>query len=426
MRRGFPAFATFALLCGGLSLARYWSFHSRSLDMAYYVRLVWGIAHGTFDNPVVGAPNLLGLHLEPILVPFALLSRIGIPIAEMLLVAQALAAALAIFPALSLSRRHLAPVVGEIWASMAALTILLLPTVSRCVDYDVHPSTMAVWPLMAFVDALDRGRFRAAWIWFVLALSCREDVGLQAACAALTLVIAPRRPGERRPALLLAGVGATWFATYVFVIQPRFLAGNGSYAAHFARLPLALGDAGGGGPALFAAALADPAALARGLASGDRPLYPVLLLAQVAFLPLLAPRWLAGAVPIVAINLLSSFPRVRALQAHYLTAAAPFIAGAAICGAARLARLLPRFRTLAPACLAGAATVAFALRGASPLSPEWRWHNYTDDEASRKARAFARRVPEEASVAAPYEVLAHLAARRGTYLARSYEDAKIW
>src|SRR6266567_4296604 len=98
------------------------SYHSRSLDMAYYVRLVWGLGHGFVDNPVVGATNLLGLHLEPILLPLAALGRL-VPVAPLLLGAQALGAAAAVFPAHALARRHLPPVA----AAAAALTIYLMP-----------------------------------------------------------------------------------------------------------------------------------------------------------------------------------------------------------------------------------------------------------------------------------------------------------
>lgn len=417
MRRLAPwtAFALFGAAMATLSLLRYESYHSRSLDMAYYVRLVWGIAHGHLDQPIVGAPHLLGLHLEPVLLPLAALARLGLPVAETLLVLQAFAAAAAIFPAAALARRHLAPHAGERAAFAAALTIYLLPTVTRCIDYDFHPSTMAIWPLLALVEAVDAGRWRAAWGWFAAALACREDVGLQVACLALTVVVRPLgadRARARRSATAMAAAGTAWFLVYTLAIQPRWLppAGQSSYQLHFAHF----GGSGGAG-AIFSAAVADPVGLARYLVAGDRLFYPALLLLQVAFLPLLAPRWLAGALPIVAINLLSAFPRIRTLQAHYVTAAAPFIAAAAICGAGRLARVRP-LRLAAPAALVAAAALAWLLRGASPWSPEWRAANYRDDDHARRARAAVAGVAPDAAVAAPHRVLAHLAERRGAYL----------
>jgi uncharacterized membrane protein len=318
------AFAAFAGATGAASLLRYASFHSRSLDMAYYVRLVWGLGHGHFDNPVVGAHNVLGLHLEPILVPLALLGRLA-PVPLLLLVVQALGTAAAIFPAHALARRHLGPLA----AAAAALTIYLMPTVSRCVDYDFHPSTIAVWPLLAVAEAVDARAFGRAAAWGAFALACREDVGLQLACLAAPFLF---MPNHRRPAAALVAVGLAWFFGYAFLLQPRWLPPNGSFVAHFAPF----GGGAGGVLGVLSRALAEPRELARYLVGADRLSYLPLLLLPVAFLPLAAPGLLLGAAPIVAINLLSNFPNVRSLQAHYATTTAPFIVAAAIVGAGRL------------------------------------------------------------------------------------------
>ncbi|MBI4510703.1 MAG: DUF2079 domain-containing protein [Deltaproteobacteria bacterium] len=417
------SFSVFTVLMGGLSLLRYETCHSRSLDMAYYVRLVWGMAHGTYDQPVVGAPHILGLHLEPVLVPFALAARLGVPIAELLLVAQAAMAGAVIFPATALSKRRLGPILGEKWAHAAALAIYLIPTVTRCVDYDFHPSTMVIWPLLAMVNALDAGQMRRAAAWFLFALTFREDVGLQGAAAGLTIAVRPpgRTPGERAWGLALGGIGLAWFFGYCLGIQPHFLpdARTGSFGAHFSHFGGGEGGVGG----VLRAALSQPGHLLKYLVSGDRPLYPLLLLVQVGFLPLLAPRWLAGALPLVAINVLSDYPGMRSMQAHYITAAVPFIAASATCGAARLALWLKGKKTLSPTLLLAATAMAWALRGASPWSPEWRTSAYVSDDQSRLCRSLVASTPKDAEVVAPSAILAHLAcrpvARRGTQYAVS-------
>jgi predicted membrane protein DUF2079 len=446
-------FGGFAAVTGTASLLRWATYHSRSLDMAYYVRIVWGLAHGRIDNPVVGADNLLGLHLEPVLLPLAGLVRLGVPTAPLLLVVQALGAAAAIFPAWSLARRRLAPLVGDAWALAAALCALLLPTVSRCVDYDFHPSTFAIWPMLAFVDALDAGARRRALGWFALALACREDVGLQLGCVTATFCWSGRRaragsgggsvtgrapsPGGGGPSLagrapspggggggwdpyhvVLTVVGFAWFFGYAFAIQPRWLpdAATGSYGAHFA--PFAGGA--GGVPGVLAAALREPVRLLGYLASGDRPGYALLLLLQVAFLPLLAPRYLAGALPIYVINLLSDFPRVRTLQAHYATAMAPFLAAAAILGAARLASWIRprRWRFVPAAALLGASAAAFWFRGLSPGAPEFSLASYRPDAYARRAAALVAAAPPAAAVVAPQRILPHLAERASATVPR--------
>lgn len=413
----------FAALYGALSLLRYHTFHSRSLDMAYYVRLVWGMAHGRPDNPVVDAPHWLGLHLEPGLLLLAAVSRLGLPIADLLLVVQAVAAALSLLPLWSLARRRLASVVGEAAALAAALSIYLVPTVSRCLDYDFHPTTVLLGPLAAWIDAVDAGRGRASWVWLLLSLSLREDVGLQIAAAALAVAALPLPPGpplpvssrrgQRRRLLLQAGLGIAWFAGYALWVQPRFLpvAASGSFGAHFERF----GGGEGGVAGILGAALRDPAALLAYLVSADRPLYPAALLATVGGVAVLSPRWLAGALPIVGINLLSDFRGVRAVQSHYATAMAPFLVASAIEGAATGGRwLLARGRalSLAPtALLVGAAAASFWTRGAAPGAPDFTLDAYRPDDGSRAARARLEAIGDAPSVVAEVRLLAHLAER---------------
>lgn len=407
------AYAAFVLVFGALSLARFETFHSRSLDMAYYVRLVWGLANGHLEQPVVDAPHVLGLHLELVLLPLAGLARLGLPIAELLLVVQVLAAGAVIFPAVALARRHLGPVCGERMAFATALIAYLLPTVTRCVDYDFHPATMAIWPLLALVEALDDGRWPAVVGWFVLALACREDVGLQVGCVAVTLLARPLRPGERGRAVALVVVGFAWFFAYTLLVQPRYLPPSGSFTLHFGRFA-----SGGGAGAILRGMLADPLGLGRYLVSGDRLVYPVLLLFQVALLPLVAPRYLAGVLPLFAINLLSDFPNVRGVATHYITAGAPFLTAAAIAGAARLGRLWrdrvrqTGFAALPPGGALMAAAIAFLLRGTSPLSPEWRLEAYLPDENWDTYRRIVASTPPDAEVAANVRLLAHLAERK--------------
>lgn len=405
-------FALVAAWGGTLALLRHASVHARSLDQAYYVRLVWGLGRGLRDLPVVGATDALGLHLEPILIPLAALGR-WLPagwIAPMLLVVQALAAAAAIFPALRLARRHLAPSCGEVTAGLVAWTAVLLPTVTRNLDYDFHPITCALAPLLYLCDALDdeaaRWRWAKVFVWAIVGLAFREDVGLS--LAALGLAFATRRT-DRTGGLALAGLGLVWFLGYALFVQPGRLPATGSYAAHFG----ALGATGGGVADVLRAALSDPVRLARYLVSGDRPSSLVLVLAQVGFLALGAPRLLAGALPILAINLLSDVPGVRAIQAHYATGAAPFLVAAAIVGAGRLAARIqtPVMKRVPAAFLLAAVATAWWVRGASPGSAEWRTHAHRDDEHARKVRALVAALPADAPILAPSRIAARAAER---------------
>jgi uncharacterized membrane protein len=406
---GAPPHRAFWVLAGlltAVALARYASWHSCTLDMAYYTRLVWGLGQGDPTQPVVDAPHWLGLHFEPVLLPFAGLSRLGVPTAPMLLFAQALAGAAVVYPAARfVSRRPaLAGVPG------LTLAVFLLPAFTRNLDFDFHPNTLAVWPLLAFVEALDGRRLRAAGLWLLLAVSCREDIALQGAAAALFFPGLPR--GAR---LAFAGAGLAWFGLYALAVQPAFAHehARSSFAQHFGYLGAAGGAAGV--PGVLAAVGAAPLETLSRLVTMDRLLYPVLLVASVGFLPLRAPRLLAGALPVVGINLLSGFDGVRDLDAHYLTAATPFLYAAAVAGAAsaRAARRL---------LLAGAVTTAWVL---GPGLPE-RVRAWFPDEDTAHARAAAAQIPPDAPVVAPSEVLAHLAERPRVYHRWFAPEAGVW
>lgn len=391
------AFAALAALFAFIGLSRHASWHAHTLDMAYYARLVWGLGHGDPSQPVIDAPHALGLHFEPILLPLAGLCRLGLPATPLLLCAQALAGAAAVFPACALARRHL-----PAHALPVALCVFLVPAFGRNLDFDFHPNTVAVWPLLAFANALDAGRTRAAALWFALALTCREDVGLQGAAAALLW------PGLGRGARLgFALAGVLWFGAYAGLVQPAFAHGHprSSLAQHFGMLGVPV-DAGL--PALAAGVLAHPAALLRHLATLDRLVYLPALLATAAFLPLRAPRLLGGALPIAGVNLLSGFEGVRDLDSHYLTAATPFLFAAAVVGAGTLPEP-PR----AARRLVGVFALAFLL-----CARPWPWtrlRGLFPDADTEAARAAAAQIPPDAPLVAPSEILAHLAERPRVY-----------
>lgn len=422
--------AGYALFYSVLSLLRFETFHAQ-IDMSYYLRLVWGLGHGHYDLPLVQAPHVLGLHLEPVLLPLALLSALGVPVAPVLLVLQAAAVALLAWPAYRLARRHLpAPGGAEGAALPAALLALLYPTVTVATLHDFHPVTLALAPLLGVIDALDEGaRRRALWLGAV-ALGCREDIALQ--LALLCAVEAPRLQGPggaRRRCMLLAAGLLGYFAAYVFWLQPRFLPAAGSYGLHFQELGGAAARSGRD-VALFA--LRHPLRFLGHLGGGGRLLYPVTLLWPVAFLPLLAPRYLLAALPVAAINLLSDFPRVRTIEAHYATGLVPFVVGPAILG---LGRAVGWLRRRGPEPLARAPLLLYLLlallaherHGASPLawhSARFRRADFVPGAGFAETRAAVRSVPAGASVAARPGPLAHLAERPRAISPPEYDDGR--
>lgn len=407
---------------------RYATFHS-GIDMSYYLRLVWGLANGHYDLPLVGASNILGLHLEPILLPFAVLHALGVPLVPLLLLTQSVAVALLAVPAYRLAARHLA----SPWAGLAgAILAFLYPTVTVAALHDFHPITLALPLLLGVVDALDEGKVKRALVLGALALACREDVALQLAC--LTWAWAVARHGRVR--LLALGLTAglvAYFCGYVFAIQPWFVPSSGSFTLHFT----AFGGAEiHSGLDLLRFALAQPLAFFSSLATMDRLLYLPVLLWPLGCLGLLAPRYLVGALPIIAINLLSDFPRVRTIEAHYATAIAPLVIGASLVGVGALRRFVERHThrrsarqvNLAILCACFAlSTVAQVEHGGSPLalrSPKWLATGLFPPSNAAQIRTEIETIPPTASVAAPVGVLSHLTQRPRAICPPDYTDGQ--
>lgn len=443
--------AGYAALYAVLCWRRYQSFHAQ-IDLSYYLRLAWGLGHGHLDLPLVQAPHLLGLHLEPVMLPLALLGRLGVPLVPLLLFGQAVAVALLAWPAFRLGRRHL----GERAAPWAAAAALLYPTVTVATLHDFHPVTLALAPLVAFVDALDEGRLRRALLLGALALACREDIALQLALGLLAYALpggpvgqTGARPGLGGSGARLAMVGlaallVAYFLTYIVFIQPLYLPRFGSYGLHFAGLGGDKGEPGravGSGRDMLLALLGHPLAALRLFASWERLGYVLRLLWPVGLVALLAPRALAGALPILAINFLSSFPRVRTIESHYTTAMVPFIVAAALIGAGRLRAFLAhqraRWQGLAGARadlgrglaigLCGLAAAAHIFHGGSPLavrSTRFSWTHFRDPPDAAALRAAIAWVPPGASVAARPGPLAHLCQRPRIQSPPEYDDGQ--
>ncbi|MCS6912541.1 MAG: DUF2079 domain-containing protein [Myxococcales bacterium] len=409
----------YAVVYGLLSWLRFATFHAQ-IDMSYYLRLVWGLGHGHPDVPLVQAPHWLGLHLEPILVPYALLGAAGVPLAPLLLLSQAMAVALLAWPAYRLGARHLGP--G--WpARTVAVAALIYPTVTVATLHDFHPITVALPALLGLCDALDEGRPKRALALGALALSCREDVALQ--LALVCMLWAWRFPQRRRAALMLGAMLGAYFFTYVLLVQPRFLPPAGSYNLHFANLG---GQAAHSAPEVLRLLLSHPVKVMAHLATTERLLYPLRLLWPVALLPLLAPDLLLPALPILIINVLSDFPRVRTIEAHYATALVPFVLAAAIVGAARAQTWLRGpMRHLPLLALSGCVWLSHYHHGASPMSlrsARFSWQSFRHGPRAAEIRAALAAVPPAATVAARPGVLAHLAERPRATSPPEYDDGR--
>jgi uncharacterized membrane protein len=393
-----------ALAFAFLALRRFATFHNETFDLAFYVRLVWGLGHLDHFQPLTNS-YFWGLHASPILYVLALLGRL-LPIVPMLLVLQSACVCAAGIPLARIAARR----VGHPGAADVALVAYLLyPTIATIATYEFHPGALALLPLALAIDWLDRRHIaRAAVALFVAAL-CREDAALVAGFAGLAFAVrhgASRR--QRIAGLAIFATGAAWFAIYLLVIAPPLLPATGSMDLHFGHLAHSPGG-------LLRAIVTHPVATLRTVVTPVKLLYGLRLLAPLAFLSLLAPRWLLPALVPFGINLLSQFPSATQIASHYSALAIPFLFASAAHGAGRLAAqqsgAMNRNVAIAGIAVAIGTLVMQHRAGATPLSRRWNTAAFRRDARAADLESLLRSVGPHDGIVAPDHVLAHVAER---------------
>ena len=141
-----------------------------------------------------------------------------------------------------------------------------------------------------------------------------------------------------------------------------------------------------------------------------------MMLAPVAFLPLVAlPVFLIGG-PMLGVNILSSFPYTRQIRYHYSTLVLVGVILGTVEAIAWIGRRRPglvRFLVGLVAATSLAATVAW---GPSPISTKYRtgiWPLQSDRQSAKVAAVDL--VPDGAPTSAIYNLLPHLAHRDRIY-----------
>ena len=398
-----------------MSIRRLLSCSNTNFDLAFYVRIVWGLAYGDRFNPLIGAHDL-GLHLSPVLyifVPFALF----LPISKMLLTVQALVLGCCVPLVYTIALRK----TGKVMIGLAfALAWALFPAILQIGSREFHPGTLALLPLLAAYDAMDRKRFFTATLLLFFAVLCREDVALVASAAG-ALMFFTGKGRSRLPGILVAAGGLLYFLVYVVAVQPLFLPPTGSIDEHFSQL-------GHSAPEVLRHIITHPADVVPHFLSVDKLIYVAGLILPLCFLPLLSPKWLIPAAAPLFFNLLSSFPDATRVESHYATLLIPSLFFAALGGMEKISGVADRKfkvnKKAASAVFASLALIIFImsllaqyLSGALPGARKYEKGAYSWGKNNGTLCWYAGDLAKEKdlSVLAPYGALALLADRRRVY-----------
>jgi len=428
-----------------------WAQHDAYLthaeDLGIMVQALWNtghdaVLHQTICNSVsdtncLGDISRLAIHFEPIMFPLAVLYALA-PSPKTLQLVQTLVVASGAFPAFWIARRRLrSPFAGVAFAAV----YLLYPTLQAAVTYDFHAVTLsAAFLMFALYFMLTRntvGLITAC----LLALTTKEQIVVDVAMIGLSVWLFQRR---WRVGVSLVALSVVWLVVELVVMHIASPLGHSPTASRYDYL--------GNGPVQAALyLLTHPVQVVREHVLDPGGVYYLRsLLSPAAYLPLLSPLTLAIAAPALAINLLSSSAAMRSGLYQYNADIVPVLVLAAIetialvaWASQRLAVLLQptgrrsasdaleRWRARATAISVRGFTVSrvvvlalvlltliFSLReqrahGYLPLAHGFTWPQQTAH--TRIADDLLTRIPPEASVSAQTELVPHVSQRRFIY-----------
>ena len=406
-----------ALCIGAFALRQHRNYGSWGFDFGLYDQVWWligqdGVARSSLIT-VRGLP-VWGHHINGVMLLLAPFARMGLP-AEFLIVVQAVAVAVGAFPLAWLGRtRSGSSAVGGACAAM----YLLNPAVGWLGWVGFHPEALAVSPLLFAAWFAHTRRYGRLAVCVVLALSCREEVGLVVGMLGATWLVRSavqrwrRGPGAGRlvdvvAAMVTMGTGFGWFVVCSRWLIPSFLGTDAFYIDHFyARFGSSMGEVG-------VHLATHPGRVVSLAAQPQARTYLLDLFAPLGGLPLVGGSVVA-ALPQLVATIAADSKWVRDVRFQYTALMIPGLMLAAV----EVLSWCWRRRVVVGRIAVGwvlCCSVASALiRGPLPISIAA--NNWKSSEPARTSldRAVAM-IPDDATIAATDNLVSHLSHRRGVY-----------
>ncbi len=433
-----------AILFSYLSVIRHYTFNTAVYDLAMYDQAVWNTSQGRpfainlLEDTMPGLTNKLGDHVEPILLPLAALYLIRSN-PDVLLVVQALALAALIWPLYHLVRDRS----KSMWlAGVAVVLYLLHPGMWNALLFDFHPVTLGAAFLVFTLWMLVQRKHLAALIFAVLAMMCKEQIGLSVALLGVYAIFFVKRPStslhstrlarflqshDCRFGLVLVAIGLIWSFVAIGIINPAFQpAGVSYYLNRYGRLGSTFTE-------VLLSPFTKPDVFWSIISGPKRVAYYGDLLLPLGFLPLLGLEMVLPALPDIVLNTLSAFAPSRTLDYHYAVIAVPFLILATAWGIDRLSRWLgrrmPQTRHLV--LIAASAFVFIAMsayqldryHGFVPLSDRYAG-TYTIEPRDPIGWQMAAEIPPGAVVSGQFTLLPHVSQRQRAHIFPRIEDAQ--
>ncbi|MCP4424525.1 MAG: DUF2079 domain-containing protein [Chloroflexi bacterium] len=318
-----------AVVLAAFAIARHERLNSSAYDLAIKSQVIWNTYQGRFFASSIEVEHYLGDHVQLIMLLLAPLYGIWANV-EILLITQSALLSLGAIPIYRIARRTLD---HHALALVFAIAYLLYPVVGFVNRFDFHPLTFVILFLLLAFDFLEINRLKWANVFIVLALICREDVGLTVFALGIYVALVKK---QRALGTVWAIIGLTWSLTAFFVVIPYF---RGATSDTFYRY----GWLGADVSEMLTTMLTRPGFVLNYLFSDPlRRQFLAKLFLPVGFLAFLSPLPLMIGLPALGYNLLSAVPSQSSIYFQYVSPVVPFIFVAAIQGTARALKWLPQ------------------------------------------------------------------------------------
>jgi len=402
------AIGLYVLLFSSLTILRHAGLNSSGFDLAIQDQVLWNTAHGRWFQGSVEVESFFGDHVSLIallLAPLVWLPGLGV---EWLLIFQSLALGISAWPLYRLAKLEAK---SPLWSVALPVAFLLYPVLGFVNRFDFHFVALAIPALMWMLLFLRERRLWPAAACALLAVMCREEVGLAVAGAAVYAMFHRR---TRRWGLVVAPAAVLWSVVALMVVIPHFRGGPSDTLGRY----LWLGDS----PAsIVAALLTRPGQVVKHLLDDPIRIKTLLFLIwPLLFLPIFAPqRLLCAVVPLLIVQL-PDHASMNSIYFQYLAPVVPLLWWAAVRGAVFWEGLLARLKAdgrlswLGPAGLLGCVGLAFCLE--NPVfkmvdDPCWRVQAFPRRPNVEEFRQAVELIGPADSVAATLAFAPHLARR---------------
>jgi uncharacterized membrane protein len=407
-----------AISISALAILQHRSFGSWGFDFAIYDQAWWLIGQDAVSSTSLitmrGMP-VWGHHINGVLLLLAPFARLGFG-PEFLIVVQAFTLAVGALPLSWLARTKTGS--ARIGGAFAAM-YLLYPAVGWLGWVSFHPEALSITPLLFTAWFAHNRRYKRLAISILLALSCREEVGLVVGMLGLVwaiqavwvsrsrIEIQVRSRSDLAAGLMTMVAGFGWFLLCSKVLIPAVLGGDVFYVDHFyAKYGSSMSE--------VAVHLATHPGTVVSLSNEPQArTYLLDLFAPLGFVPVFGAAILSAAPQLVA-TIAANSKFVRDVRFQYTALMIPGVFLGALNAASWMLRRSRKGGSVMIGWMVVCSCLAAFVRGPLPGSvgfSSWKLH----DPAQVALERAVAIIPADAAVAAQDNIASHLSHRRSVY-----------